>query len=86
MSPFTVDWLEDANDALALAWLKYPADRAAMNKAALRIDALLASDPVKHGVHRLEGLYHIDVHPFRAYYSIDHTQSRVDVETLAWIG
>jgi hypothetical protein len=78
---WTVEWLPDAEDALAEAWLQAP-DPQAVTAAQAQIDRLLARDPQANGQHLHEGLYQITLAPLTVFYSIDAAQRRVEVSDL----
>ena len=48
---YEVDWLPSADDELLDVWLRYPADRVAINAASRAIDRILSRDAHRLGVH-----------------------------------
>jgi hypothetical protein len=82
MTAYTVDWTNDAEDALTIIWLQTydPAVTAASNQ----IDRLLARDPIGHGQLAHEGLYKITEPPLTAYYSVDSVHKNVEVSAVRY--
>jgi hypothetical protein len=78
---FTVDWLPEAEIALADAWLQ-ASDPGAVTTAQAQIDRLLARDPIGKGQHLHEGLCQIVVNPLTAFYSVDAVARRVEVSQV----
>jgi hypothetical protein len=81
MSSHTVEWLPDAEADWLDIWLD-AADPPAVSMARIRIDQLLADDPVGNGQHLAEGLYAISVTPLRAYYTIDPVHRHVKIQMV----
>jgi len=77
-----VEWLADAEDDLAAAWLKAP-DRRAVTDAQAVIDRLLARDPLSNGEEVAEGLRKLTVAPLVAYYEVDQDRRHVTVSNVA---
>jgi hypothetical protein len=70
---YTLEWVADAEDDLADAWLQAD-DPQAVNAAQVHIERLLARDPIGTGQHLHEGLYQIVVKPLTVLYSVDTSQ------------
>jgi hypothetical protein len=81
MSRYTVEWTQDAEDALADIWMQ-AADRAAVTAAEAAIHRLLEKDPVAHGAEVSEGLRRIIVEPLAALYTVDAGRRVVEVEQV----
>ena len=81
MTPFLVDWTDEALEMLADIWTQ-ASDRAAVNDAQDYIDAVLARDPLGHGRHLREGLYQLVAWPLTAFYSIDQAKKSVKVSAV----
>ena len=77
MSPYGLDYTDDADNQLADLWLA-SADRNGVTRAQHRIDQLLRGDP-HSGQHLSEGLWKITVPPLAAFYEIDETGFQVTV-------
>jgi mRNA-degrading endonuclease RelE of RelBE toxin-antitoxin system len=75
---YRVEWLAEALQALASAWLQAQ-DRPAVNNAQAQIDQRLARDPVASGTHLHEGLYRLTHAPLTVFYSIDDARRVVEV-------
>ena len=78
MTPFTVDWDEEAEDELARNWMEADEPNevvAAQNLA----DQLLSHDPVGAGRPLSEGLYLLLVPPLVVFYTIDTARRHVQV-------
>ncbi len=84
MTPYHVDWTDDALDMLADIWMQSN-NRAAINAAQNRIDALLARDPHSYGQDVHEGLYQLLDPPLKVSYSIDETQKSVEVSAVSYV-
>jgi hypothetical protein len=84
MTPFLVDWTDDALEMLADIWTQ-AANRPAVNTASDQIDAFLARDPIGHGKAVREGLYKLTVPPLMAYYSVDQAQKSVEVSAVRYL-
>jgi len=81
---FTVDWTEEALEAVADIWMRSPT-RAAVTAAQAAIDRRLAADPVGHAIPVSEGLYAFEVHPLRVQFEInthEHVVTIVSVREL----
>jgi hypothetical protein len=78
MRPFTVDWNSDAEDELARVWMQ-ASDPAAVNRAEVEADRLLAGDPIRNGQELSEGLYCIHVPPLIVNYTVDVARRHVEV-------
>jgi hypothetical protein len=78
MSRFMVTWGNDALQELARVWLD-SRGRAAIDAAAMRIDAELSRDPHLKGEEVAEGLRRVDISPLRAYFVISDDDRKVDV-------
>jgi hypothetical protein len=78
---YAVDWLPQAEIALADAWLQ-AVDPGAVTKAQAEIDRLLARDPIGKGQHLHEGLHQLIVSPLTVFYSVDVTARRVEVSQV----
>jgi hypothetical protein len=78
MNPYTVEWTPEAENQLALIWLR-ASDRAAITAAQNQADRLLARDPHGHGRSLSEGLHQIDCPPLAISYTIDDTRREVEV-------
>jgi plasmid stabilization system protein ParE len=83
MTPFVVDWTDDALDMLADIWTQ-ATHRAAVNAASNQIDRLLARDPFGHGQLAHEELYTIIEPPLTAYYSVDPAHNTVEVSAVRY--
>lgn len=83
MTPFLVDWTDDALDMLAGIWTQ-ATNRTAVNAASDRIDQLLARDPIGNGKQMKEGLYKLTVPPLTAYYSVDQANKTVEVSAVRY--
>lgn len=83
MTPFIVDWTDDALDMLADIWTQ-AANRAAVNAASNQIDRLLARDPFGRGQLVHEGLYKLTEPPLTAFYSVDPTHRSVEVSAVSY--
>jgi plasmid stabilization system protein ParE len=83
MTPFLVDWTDDALDMLADIWMQ-AGNRATVNAASDQIDRLLARDPFGHGQLAHEGLYRITEPPLTAYYSVDSVHNTVEVSAVRY--
>src|SRR5262249_52875678 len=81
MSGYTVEWLEEAENDLADAWLR-AADRQAGADAQAPIDRLPNKDPGGDGEEVREGLWKIAVPPLTAYYEIDSARQHVSVSNV----
>jgi hypothetical protein len=81
MTPYDVDWLPDALQALADLWVQ-AADRQAVTDAQAEIDRTLAQDPLSTGHPLPEGLYRLVVPPLAVLYSVDQTRRHVAVEAV----
>jgi plasmid stabilization system protein ParE len=81
MTPYSVDWLPDAQQELADIWL-LAADRLAVTRAQAEIDRLLASNPLGSGAHLSEGLYKVFVAPLLAFYEVQHGERLVEVSNV----
>jgi hypothetical protein len=81
---WTVDWTPEALSHLTAVWLQAP-DRQAVTAAQARIDALLAADPLAHGLPRSEGLHAIDVPPLRAVFEVSDADRTVTVVSVNWL-
>lgn len=77
---YAVEWLPQAEDALAAIWLQ--TFDPAVTAAEARINRLLSRDPHGNGEHRSEGLYRIEVTPLVVAYEIDDAARRV---TVSWV-
>jgi plasmid stabilization system protein ParE len=78
---YTVDWIPEAEDDLADAWLNAH-DPNAVTDAQARIDRLLARDPVNSGKQVHEGLYQIVDAPLTVFYSVDPARRLVEVSRV----
>lgn len=83
MTPFIVDWTDDALDMLADIWTQ-ATNRPAVTSASNQIDRLLARDPLGHDQVAHEGLYKITMPPLTAYYSIDQIHNTVEVSAVRY--
>jgi plasmid stabilization system protein ParE len=81
MSRYTVEWTQDAEDALADIWMQ-AADRAAVTAAEAAIHRLLEKDPVANGAEVSEGLRRIIIEPLVALYTVDASRRVVEVEQV----
>ena len=81
MSRYTVEWTQDAEDALADIW-RQAADRAAVTAAEAAIYRLLEKDPLANGAEVSEGLRRIIVEPLVALYTVDASRRVVEVEQV----
>jgi mRNA-degrading endonuclease RelE of RelBE toxin-antitoxin system len=81
---WTVEWVPEAEDALADAWLQAN-DPQAVTRAQADVDRLLARDPVANGRLVHEGLYQIVVAPLTVFYSIDTANRTVEVSEVWFI-
>jgi len=79
---FLVEWLPDAEDDLAAAWIQ-ASDRQAVTGAQALIDRLLARDPLTNGEEVAEGLRKIIAEPVVAYYEVDTGRRHVTVTNVA---
>jgi hypothetical protein len=66
---YTVNWEDDALEALAAVWLQAP-DQRAVAIAQSRIDRMLAADPLGNGEPASEGFYTVESGPLRALFEI----------------
>ena len=78
---YTVEWDPNALQELAAIWLN-AADRQAVTDAEARVDALLGTDPLRHGTPVAEGLYKLTVAPLTVYYSVDQAPRHVEVSKV----
>ncbi|MBI1918781.1 MAG: hypothetical protein HYS12_29155 [Planctomycetes bacterium] len=78
---FTVEWLPDAEDALADAWLQ-ATDPSAVTQAQAQVDRLLGRDPIGSGQLLHEGLYQIVFTPLTIFYSVDSSNRIVEVSEV----
>ena len=78
MKPFTVQWEKLVLGALADIWIDAP-DRQAVTQAEAAIERLLERDPLNAGEHLSEGLYRLDVHPLRVFFTVDTDKALVQV-------
>lgn len=78
---YIVDWEAPARATLATIWIR-AANRQAVTTAQARIDRLLATDPLGHGIAISEGLYAVEVHPLRALFEIAETEKCVTVVSV----
>lgn len=83
MTPYLVDWTDAALNMLANVWTQ-TTNRASVNAAQNRIDALLARDPIGNGIHLGEGLYKADVSPLTVYYSVHQAKKSVEVSAVKY--
>jgi len=81
MSRFTVVWLQDAQNQLAVLWMD-AADLRAVADAANAIDSVLATDALTVGVHLREGLYSFELPPLRVLYSVNNDDRIVEVASI----
>ena len=80
MTPYTVDWTTNAENALTLIWMQtFDPD---VTAAQAQIDQLLARDPLGHGKLLHEGLYRLITHPLTVFYSIDQAHHTVEVSEV----
>lgn len=80
---YSVDWTDDALDALAAAWTPAPpARRQAITRAQAIIDRRLAADPVGSSIPLSEGLYAIEVAPLRAQFELSEPDQLVSVVSV----
>ncbi len=78
MTPYTVDWTDDAEDELCRVWMQ-ASDPAAVTRASDQAERLLAQDPLGNGQHQSGGLYHIVVPPITLTYTVNAKQRHVQV-------
>lgn len=83
MTPFVVDWTDDALDMLADIW-KQAMNRQSVTAASNQIDRLLARDPLGHGQPVHEGLYKLTVPPLTVFYSVDQAKKTVEVSAVSY--
>ncbi len=81
---FLVEWLPDAEDDLAAAWMQAP-DRQVVTDAQAVIDRLLARDPLTNGAEVAEGLRKFTVAPLVVYYEVDTGRRHVTVTNVALV-
>jgi hypothetical protein len=81
MTPYSVQWLQEAEGELADAWVN-SADRQQITKSQAEIDSLLAVDPLNVGTHVAEGLWKLTVQPLTVFYSVDTVSIVVEVASL----
>lgn len=82
MTPYTVDWTDDAEDALTLIWLQ--TFDPAVTAAQAQIDQLLGRDPLGHGRLLHEGLYQLVEPPLTISYSVDQAKKVVEVSAVRY--
>jgi hypothetical protein len=82
MNPYEVVYYPEAEDDLALLWLR-ATDRSAVTLASELADRLLAADPYQAGTPLAEGLWAITVPPLRFYFEIDEAARRVEVARVS---
>jgi hypothetical protein len=75
---YTVVWLHEAEDELALLWLA-ASDRNAITAAQAKIDKELAREPEVVGAHVAEGLYQVHIGPLKASFEIEESDRVVRV-------
>jgi hypothetical protein len=78
---YTVDWLPDAEQSLAAAWLA-ARDRAAVTRAANVIDERLRHDPGNEGESRPDGRRIMFVAPLGVIFRVLPNERRVIVSHL----
>lgn len=83
MTPYLVDWTDDALDMLADIWTQ-ATNRSSVTAAQNQIDHLLTRDLFGHGQPAHEGLYKITVPPLTAYYSADQVKRTVEVPAVRY--
>jgi hypothetical protein len=85
MNPYEVVYYPEAEDDLAILWLR-ASDRTAVALASELADRLLAVDPYQNGLPLAEGLWAITVAPLRFYFQIDEASRRVEVTRVRRLG
>jgi plasmid stabilization system protein ParE len=80
---YTVRWMPQALDDLAVAWL-HATDQQAVTSAETQIDHLLARDPLGNGHYLSEGLRQIVVNPLTVFYSVDGARRVVKVSAVRY--
>jgi hypothetical protein len=83
MKAYSVEWLPEASDALALLWLQ-ATNRQAITSAQADIDDALARNPFTSGHHVSEGLYRMVAQPLVVAYSVDTRSKKVKVSHV-WL-
>jgi hypothetical protein len=83
MTPYTVEWTTPAEDQLADIWLA-ASDPVAVTTATAAIDALLARDPLGHGLDVQEGLRKLRIAPLTVFYEVQTSRSWVEVSAVAY--
>ncbi len=78
---FSVEYVTEAENALAEAWLQ-ASDPGAVTAAQNEIDRMLARDPIGSGQHLHEGLYQIVEPPLTVFYAVDVPRRRVEVSQV----
>lgn len=81
MSPFRVEWLQDAETELAAIWLR-ATDRQAVTAAQATIDRLLATDPLQNSTEVAEGLRKLIVGPLIVLFSVQQAKLLVEVYSV----
>ena len=84
MTPYSVTWEPDAEDALAEAYLTSD-DREAVVAASAEADAQLAEDPYLLATRLSEGLLKVHIRPLVVFFSVDESTSVVTVSGVGLI-
>jgi len=78
MTPFAIEWTDEALENLTEAWLQ-AAHPEEVTDAEMRMNAMLRDDPVRHGELLSEDLWIVRVHPLKIYFEIWETERVVQV-------
>jgi hypothetical protein len=70
MTPYTLDWDDEAHEALAAAYV-VAFDQAAVTRAEYAAELLLSVDPLRHAVALPEGLFKLTIEPIVIYFWVE---------------
>jgi plasmid stabilization system protein ParE len=85
MIHYTVTYVEDARDQLALIWLAAQ-DRSAVANADNEIDRVLCEDAQRMGTEVHEGLRQLVVPPLKVQFTVEEDDRRVTIWSVRHVG